>query len=139
MLQKVIDTLLGVPPAVALLIIAGLVFGEAALFFGFVLPGETAVVYGGVLADAGKVSVVLVLAVVFFSWTRSEERANRAVDRTYERAALANALGNGLMPGEVARILAGRRVAEAFPIRWGESPEAYASRAVSEMFVAYLQ
>ena len=64
MLQKVVDTLLGVPPAVALLIIAALVFGEAALFFGFVLPGETAVVYGGVLAEAGKVSVVLVLAVV---------------------------------------------------------------------------
>jgi len=64
MLQKVVDTLLGVPPWIALLIIAALVFGEAALFFGFVLPGETAVVYGGVLADAGKVSVVLVLAVV---------------------------------------------------------------------------
>lgn len=64
MLQKVIDTLLGVPPWLALLIIAGLVFGEAALFFGFVLPGETAVVYGGVLADAGKVSVLVVLAVV---------------------------------------------------------------------------
>lgn len=59
--------------------------------------------------------------------------------RTHERAALANALGDGLRPGEVARILAGRRVAEAFPVRWGESPEAYASRAVSEMFVAYLQ
>jgi membrane protein DedA with SNARE-associated domain len=53
MLQKVVDTLLGVPPALALLIIAALVFGEAALFFGFVLPGETAVVYGGVLAAAG--------------------------------------------------------------------------------------
>jgi membrane-associated protein len=64
MLQKVVDTLLGVPPALALLIIAALVFGEAALFFGFVLPGETAVVYGGVLADAGKVSVALVLGVV---------------------------------------------------------------------------
>src|SRR5689334_19376064 len=64
MLQKVIDTLLSVPPALALLIIAALVFGEAALFFGFVLPGETAVVYGGVLAEAGKVSVVVVLAVV---------------------------------------------------------------------------
>ncbi|HEX4472753.1 MAG TPA: DedA family protein [Nocardioides sp.] len=64
MLQKVVDTLLDVPPGVALLIIAALVFGEAALFFGFVLPGETAVVYGGVLADAGKVSVLLVLAVV---------------------------------------------------------------------------
>ncbi|HEY3529910.1 MAG TPA: DedA family protein [Nocardioides sp.] len=65
MLQKVVDTLLSVPPAIALLIIAILVFGEAALFFGFVLPGETAVVYGGVLADAGKVSVLLVLGVVF--------------------------------------------------------------------------
>jgi len=64
MLQKVIDTLLAVPPGIALLIIAALVFGEAALFFGFVLPGETAVVYGGVLAAAGKVSVVLVLTVV---------------------------------------------------------------------------
>ncbi|WP_151083839.1 DedA family protein [Nocardioides cynanchi] len=64
MLQKVIDTLLGVPPALALLIIAALVFGEAALFFGFVIPGETAVVYGGVLAAAGKVSVVIVLLVV---------------------------------------------------------------------------
>jgi membrane protein DedA with SNARE-associated domain len=64
MLQKVIDTLLGVPPALALLIIAALVFGEAAVLFGFVLPGETAVVYGGVLAEAGKVSVALVLAVV---------------------------------------------------------------------------
>ena len=64
MLHKVIDTLLGVPPVIALLIIACLVFGEAALFFGFVLPGETAVVYGGVLADAGRVSVLVVLAVV---------------------------------------------------------------------------
>jgi membrane protein DedA with SNARE-associated domain len=64
MLQKVVDTLLSVPPWIALLIIAALVFGEAALFFGFVLPGETAVVYGGVLADAGKVSVALVLAIV---------------------------------------------------------------------------
>jgi membrane-associated protein len=67
MLQKVIDTLLSVPPWLALLIIAALVFGEAALFFGFVLPGETAVVYGGVLAEAGKVSLALVLAVVIFA------------------------------------------------------------------------
>jgi membrane-associated protein len=67
MLQKVIDTLLGVPPVLALVIIAALVFGEAALFFGFVIPGETAVVYGGVLAAAGKVSVLLVLLVVILA------------------------------------------------------------------------
>jgi membrane-associated protein len=64
MVQKVVDTLLDVPPGIAMLIIAALVFGEAALFFGFVLPGETAVVYGGVLAAAGRVPVALVLAVV---------------------------------------------------------------------------
>jgi membrane protein DedA with SNARE-associated domain len=64
MLQKVVDTLLSVPPWIALLIIAALVLGEAALFFGFVLPGETAVLYGGVLAAAGQVSVVVVLLVV---------------------------------------------------------------------------
>jgi membrane protein DedA with SNARE-associated domain len=64
MLHQVVHTLLAVPPALALVIIGVLVFGEAALFFGFVRPGETAVLYGGVLADAGKVSVVLVLAVV---------------------------------------------------------------------------
>ncbi|WP_010685710.1 hypothetical protein [Methylobacterium mesophilicum] len=57
----------------------------------------------------------------------------------HEQAALANAVDDGLMPDEVAQILAGRRVAEAFPVRRGESPAAYASRAVSEMFVAYLQ
>lgn len=57
----------------------------------------------------------------------------------HERAALASALEDGLMPDEVARILAGRRVAEAFPVWRGESSQAYASRAVSEMFVAYLQ
>jgi membrane protein DedA with SNARE-associated domain len=67
MLQKVIDTLLGVPPVLALVIIAALVFGEAALFFGFVIPGETAVVYGGVLAAAGKVSILLVLLVVILA------------------------------------------------------------------------
>jgi membrane protein DedA with SNARE-associated domain len=64
MLHHVVDSLLGVPPALALLIIFALVFGEAAVFFGFVIPGETAVLYGGVLAAAGKVSVFVVLPVV---------------------------------------------------------------------------
>src|SRR5262249_43251209 len=64
MLQSVIDTLLAVPVWIAMVMIAAQVFGEAALFFGFVLPGETAVVYGGVLADAGEASLVLVLGVV---------------------------------------------------------------------------
>ena len=35
-----------------------LVFGEAALFIGFVLPGETAVLVAGVVASQGHVNIV---------------------------------------------------------------------------------
>jgi membrane protein DedA with SNARE-associated domain len=45
-------------------VVAALVFCEDALFFGFVLPGETAVVLGGVVASQGGVSVALLCAVV---------------------------------------------------------------------------
>jgi membrane protein DedA with SNARE-associated domain len=49
---------------VAYAVVAALVFGETALFFGFVLPGEIAVVLGGVLASRGRVSLPLMLLVV---------------------------------------------------------------------------
>ena len=39
--------------------IVALVFGETAVFLGFVLPGETAVVLGGVLASRGHLSLPL--------------------------------------------------------------------------------
>lgn len=45
-------------------IVAALVFCEDALFFGFVLPGETAVVLGGVIAGQGRVSVYWLAAAV---------------------------------------------------------------------------
>lgn len=59
-----VDKLLSIPPWVALLVIGGLCLGEAALFFGFVLPGESAVIVGGVLASYDKVALWLVLVVV---------------------------------------------------------------------------
>jgi membrane-associated protein len=49
---------------VAYLVVAALVFGETALFLGFVLPGETAVVLGGVLASRGRVSLLILILVV---------------------------------------------------------------------------
>lgn len=55
------------------------------------------------------------------------------------RAALANALDEGLMADEVEQILRGRMIVDAFPVRRGENPADYAARAVAEMFVAYLQ
>jgi len=48
----------------AYLVVAALVFGETAVFLGFVLPGEAAVVLGGVLASRGHVSIVLLVVVV---------------------------------------------------------------------------
>jgi membrane-associated protein len=49
---------------IAYLAIAALVFGETAVFLGFVVPGETAVVLGGVLASRGRVSLALLMLVV---------------------------------------------------------------------------
>ena len=44
-----------------------LVFSEAALLVGFFLPGETAVVVGGVLAQAGSVNLEAMMTVVVLS------------------------------------------------------------------------
>jgi membrane-associated protein len=59
-----VDQLLGVPPGVAYPVIGALVFAEAALFVGFVLPGETAVLLGGVLASSGRLSLAWLLVLV---------------------------------------------------------------------------
>ncbi|GLZ14767.1 hypothetical protein Acsp04_50020 [Actinomadura sp. NBRC 104425] len=53
----------GLPPLPVYLLVAGLVFAEAALFFGFVFPGETAIVVGGVLASQGRLSLAVLLPV----------------------------------------------------------------------------
>ena len=55
---------LAVPAPWACTIIALLVFTEAALFVGFVVPGETAALLGGVLAAAGRLSLPVLLVVV---------------------------------------------------------------------------
>jgi membrane protein DedA with SNARE-associated domain len=62
----VLNGLLSAPPALVYLVVGLLVFGEAAVFAGFVLPGETAVVLGGVLASRGEIDLpaLIVLVVV---------------------------------------------------------------------------
>jgi membrane-associated protein len=67
MLQSVIDAIQSLPPALAYLIIAALVFGEAAVFIGFVLPGETAVLLGGFLASTHDLNIVALCAIVVVS------------------------------------------------------------------------
>ncbi len=57
-----IDSVLSSVPAwVVYVAVFGFPFLEAAVLLGFVLPGEAAVVFGGVLAGRGGVSLTLVL------------------------------------------------------------------------------
>ncbi len=52
------------PAWLVYVVVAALVFAEDALFVGFVLPGETAAILGGVTASLGHTSVVWVAVVV---------------------------------------------------------------------------
>jgi membrane protein DedA with SNARE-associated domain len=63
-MSGLVDRLLGIPGWAVLLIVGLIVFAEDALFIGFVLPGETVAVLGGVAAKFGHVSFPGVLAVV---------------------------------------------------------------------------
>lgn len=60
----VVNTLMGLDGWVLYALVALLVFAEDALFFGFVFPGETAVVIGGVLAHEGRISLPWLLLIV---------------------------------------------------------------------------
>ncbi|NUR05375.1 MAG: DedA family protein [Nocardioidaceae bacterium] len=62
--MSLLHALLHLPAGVVLPVVGALVFGEAALFVGFVLPGETAVLLGGFLASTGRLSLALLAAVV---------------------------------------------------------------------------
>jgi membrane-associated protein len=64
-MHALVDWLADLSGPVVYLVIVATVFAEDALFFGFVLPGETAVIVGGVLARKGTVDLAwLTLAVV---------------------------------------------------------------------------
>ena len=64
MMQSLLDGIRSVPPAVAYALIGLLVFGEAAFFVGFVLPGEAAVLFGGFLASRGHLDIVTLVVLV---------------------------------------------------------------------------
>lgn len=64
MIRNLVTSLLDIPTAWVLPVVGALVFLEDALFVGFVVPGETATVLGGVIASRGHVSVVAVAVVV---------------------------------------------------------------------------
>lgn len=64
MLSNVVDQLLNAPAVWVLVVVGTIVFAEDALFVGFILPGETVAILGGVAANRGHVPFWLVLTVV---------------------------------------------------------------------------
>ncbi|GAB3800723.1 DedA family protein [Micromonospora zhanjiangensis] len=59
-----LERLIALPGTVVYLVVGGLVLAEDAVFVGFVVPGETAAVLGGVAAGLGHVSLTGMIAVV---------------------------------------------------------------------------
>jgi membrane protein DedA with SNARE-associated domain len=62
--SKLLDQLLGLHGTVVYLVVGTLVFAEDALFLGFVVPGETAAILGGVAASRHNVSLTVMCATV---------------------------------------------------------------------------
>jgi membrane-associated protein len=59
-----ITSLIGGGAAIGYVIVGGLVFAEDALLLGFVIPGETAAVLGGMLASQGTLDIVATIGIV---------------------------------------------------------------------------
>lgn len=64
---NITDALLHLHGPVIYAVVAALVFAEAGLFFGFVFPGETAIVVAGVLASQQRVSLPILLLIIVIS------------------------------------------------------------------------
>jgi membrane protein DedA with SNARE-associated domain len=63
-MQSLFDGLLHASPLVVMCIVFALVFAEDALFIGFVVPGETAAVVGGVFASRGDLPLWSMIMIV---------------------------------------------------------------------------
>jgi membrane-associated protein len=106
---------------VAYTVIGALVFGETAIFLGFVLPGETAAVLGGVLVSRGHLSLATLCAVVVVAAVTGPlvgyEIGRRAGDRLFAARALRRVPGGAQQARSVLRergglaVLLGRFVA----------------------------
>src|ERR1700712_3028699 len=63
-MNSLMDRLFHLSPVLVYLVVGAVVFAEDALFVGFVIPGETAAIIGGVIASQGRVQLWLIALVV---------------------------------------------------------------------------
>lgn len=64
MITRLLDPLLNLHGWEVYSLVGALVFAEASILIGFVFPGETAVILGGVSASRGHVNIAALIAVV---------------------------------------------------------------------------
>jgi len=91
--SSIVSGLIHLSGWVALTVIGALVFGETAVFLGFVLPGETAAVIGGVLASRGHLSLPALAAVVVAAAVIGPVVGYEIGRRTGDRLLAARSLG----------------------------------------------
>ncbi|GAB3160815.1 DedA family protein [Microbispora hainanensis] len=109
-MDSIINWLWGLPGTVLYAVVAVLVFAEDALFVGFVVPGETAAVLGGVLAAQGRLSVSWLALVVTLA----------AIAGDSVGYFIGRRLGSGVLDGRVLRRRRDRvDRARALIRRWG--------------------
>lgn len=99
------------------LLITGLGFAEAAVFLGLVLPGETALFLGGVLAAQGNISLLLLIVLAIVAAIAGDSvgyEVGRVMGPAMRRSRLGRWIG---------------------PRRWDRAEEAIASRGAQAVFV----
>ncbi len=64
LITDILNRILNLPPWLVFVVVGLLVFAEAAVFFGFIFPGETAVILGGVVASGGNVNIIALTSLV---------------------------------------------------------------------------
>ncbi|MCA1711377.1 MAG: DedA family protein [Actinobacteria bacterium] len=111
MISVVESALTSVPAWVAYAAVFALPFLEASLFLGFVFPGETALVIGGVLASQGRLSLPVVIGLAIVG-AITGDAVGYAVGRRF---------GPSLQRSRLGRVVGDDRwrSAEAFIVRRG--------------------
>ncbi len=108
-MASVFNTIMSLSGVLAYALVGTLAFTEAALFIGLVLPGETALLLGGVLASQGRMSLPVLLAVAVVAAIAGDS-VGYEVGRRF---------GPALKAGRLGRMIGDQRWARA---------EAYVSR-----------
>ena len=104
-MSRIFDALVTLPPWLVLLLVFLLPASEAALFVGLLVPGETAVLIGGVLAQAGGLPLWAVI-VAAVTGAAVGDQVGYHVGRRYGQALLDRLPGRVRKSGDVERALA---------------------------------